>query len=112
MWRGRDFNAAFELPKLLVLVAMLYVGVRRSDEARRREFAIRAQQACRIRGRGRGRGRVRVRVRVSTKYPPLPYAIVYIRVCDPCAAGVPDRAAPALTPTLIPTLIPALAPTL
>ena len=55
VWRGRDFNAAFELPKLLVLVAMLYVGVRRSDEARRREFAIRVQQACRIRGRGRGR---------------------------------------------------------
>jgi hypothetical protein len=46
--RGQDFNAACELPKLLVLLAMLYTGVWRSDEARRREFAIRAQQACRM----------------------------------------------------------------
>ena len=43
-WSGQEFSAGFELCKLLLLLAMLYLGVRRSDEARRREFATRAPQ--------------------------------------------------------------------
>ena len=41
-WSGQEFSAGFELCKLLLLLAMLYLGVRRSDEASRREFATRA----------------------------------------------------------------------
>ena len=43
-WSGQEFSAGFELCKLLLLLAMLYLGVRRSDEASRREFATRAPQ--------------------------------------------------------------------
>lgn len=39
VWRGQEFRAGLELCKLLLLLAMLYLSVRRSDEARRREFA-------------------------------------------------------------------------
>ena len=43
-WSGQEFSAGFELCKLLLLLAMLCLSVRRSDEARRREFATRAPQ--------------------------------------------------------------------